>query len=379
MNEIVMTPNSMARGKYSKEDKDNKEIEESKESKAQIITEVENKVFLKIMYSVQRDNREYIISKRKSEVLSEEEIAKWKKLCEIETLECRITKEELFELITNKNDQTDEGIKKFFKSLSNCRVSFDTVTRDGVDAVLDAPLMAHYYKEKNGSVYRIVVAAKLYKFLFDLGLGYTENALEVLYKLKGTYAQRMYLIFRSWTGIKHDIVIGVQELREMLGVGKLYPTFNSFETLIKRTLKAIHKSGFMDATIKEKIKKGRNIDSLRFNVIDHEPRNYVKIDEVKEEEEEQYVIWLDYIKVANQELLERLERKYSDQNFNSPLVKKIFYTAYDKTLNRDNKFTMIQDKNGGTNFALFNYIVAGEFLTNQLQVENQFKEADEYR
>lgn len=80
------------------------------------------------------------------------------------------------------------------------------------------------------------------------------------------------------------------------------------------------------------------------------------------------VIWLDYIKLVNQELLERLERRYQDEDFNSPFVLQIFHTSYDKTLARDGRFKMIQKEN----LALFNHIVSGEFLTNELAFEQEY-------
>lgn len=369
--EILLTPNSVARGKYSK-DIEGLDVKELRTKKTAGISEVENKFFLKLMYSVQRDNREYIISKPKNQVLNDEEILKWKKLCEIETLECKIDKKELFDLIADDHDKTPEGIARFFKTLGCCRISFDTVTRDGVDAVLNAPLISHYYYEKETGIYRIVVAAKLYKYIFDLGLGYSQNALEVLYGLKGVYAQRLYLVLRSWTGTKHDIQFSVAQLRSMLGVENMYPTFNRLETLLKRTIDTINKSGFMDVKIKDKIRKGRSVDSVVFSVIDNEPRNYLQ--EKIFEEVDESVLWLDYIRVENQNLLERLKQRHFERDFNSPLVRKLFCKAYDKTLNRDNKFSMIQDKKGATNYALFNYIVDGEFLTNELAAEQSLND-----
>lgn len=55
----------------------------------------------------------------------------------------------------------------------------------------------------------------------------------------------------------------------------------------------------------------------------------------------------------------------------SPIVANIFKKSYDKTLRRDNRFTMIEDKKGKSNFALFNHIVSGELLTHELGIENQ--------
>ena len=73
---ILITPNSIARGNYA-------------------IDAKENNLFLKIMHSVQRDYREYLVTKRKDEILTESEIEIWNKLNSLETLEAKITSEDL--------------------------------------------------------------------------------------------------------------------------------------------------------------------------------------------------------------------------------------------------------------------------------------------
>lgn len=54
--------------------------------------------------------------------------------------------------------------------------------------------------------------------------------------------------------------------------------------------------------------------------------------------------------------------------FKQSYSKKYIIQAYDKTLNKDNRFTMIQDLKGKSNFALFNHIVSGELLTHELKM-----------
>lgn len=346
--EVLATPNSIARGRYS-------------------IGEKENNLFLKLMYAIQRDNNEYIIAENKKSELSEEDILKWKKLCEIETLTCKLTQDDFNEIFKRKNDRTENSLKDTFSALSNCTITFDTVTRDGARAKMIASLISHFYIEKETGNYQVVVPAKLYKYLFDLGLGHTQNALQVIYKLKGIYAQRFYIILRSWSGTKRDIEFSVQELRDMLQLGDKNKTFNSFETnILKRSIDEINSTGIMEIKIKEKIKKGRSVDRVVFTVKDNEPRNYLKLNEQKVKDES--VIWLDYIKVQNEALKERLELKYNDLDLSSPIVKNILHKAYDKTLNKDNRFTMIQDLKGKSNFALFNHIVSGELLTHELKM-----------
>lgn len=349
--EVLATPNSIARGRYS-------------------IGENENKLFLKLMYSVQRDNNEYIIAENKKEELSEEDILKWKELCKIETLTCKITQDDFKEIFKRRNDRTEEALKEVFTTLSNCIISFDTVTRDEMRAKMIAPLVSHFYVEKETGNYQVVVPAKLYKYLFDLGLGHTQNALQIIYKLKGIYAQRFYIILRSWSGTKRDIMFSVKELRDMLQIGDKNKTFNSFETnILKRSINEINSTGIMKIEIKEKIKKGRSVDKIIFTVVDNEPRNYLKLNEKKVKDES--VLWLDYIKVQNAALKERLELKYSDIDLSSPIVKSILHRSYDKTLNKDNRFNMIQDIKGKSNFALFNHIVSGELLTHELKMSQE--------
>lgn len=344
--EVLATPNSIARGRYS-------------------IGENENKLFLKLMYAIQRDNKEYIITENKKEKLSEKDIVKWKELCKIETLTCKITQDDFKEIFKRKNDRTEESLKETLIALSNCNISFDTVTRDQVRAKMIASLVSHFYIEKESGDYQVVVPAKLYRYLFDLGLGHSQNALQIIYKLRGVYAQRLYIILRSWSGTKRDITFSVQELRDMLQIGDKNKTFNSFETnILKRSISEINSTGIMNIEIKEKIKKGRSVDKVVFTVIDNEPRNYLKLNDNKIKDES--VLWLDYIKVDNEALKERLELKYSDIDLSSPIVKNLLHRAYDKTLNKDNRFTMIQDKKGKSNFALFNHIASGELLTHEL-------------
>ena len=51
----------------------------------------------------------------------------------------------------------------------------------------------------------------------------------------------------------------------------------------------------------------------------------LKLNEQKVKDES--VIWLDYIKVQNEALKERLELKYNDLDLSSPIVK-IYYTRH---------------------------------------------------
>ena len=93
--EVLAMPNSIARGRYS-------------------IGEKENNLFLKLMYAIQRDNNDYIIAENKKVELSENDILKWKSLCQIETLTCKLTPEDFNEIFKRKNDRTENSLKETF-------------------------------------------------------------------------------------------------------------------------------------------------------------------------------------------------------------------------------------------------------------------------
>lgn len=350
---ILITTNSIARGNYT-------------------IDAKENNLFLKIMHSVQRDYRGYLVTKRKDEILTEDEIDIWNKLNSLETLEAKITFEDLKEIYKHKADLTQENIKLNLETLRKCEISIDTELRDGTRAILHAGLIDHYYFIEGSKDVMIVVPAKIYKFLFDLGLGHSQNALQILYSLRSQYSQRLYLILRSWSGVKKNIDFTVEDLRTMLKLGNKYKSYKLFKAnVLKRAMDEINKTGVMNVEIFDEIKVGRSIKKVVFLVKDNEPRKYVELFEEKDES----VLWIGYITVENEALKERLELKYSDMDLRSPIVADIFMKAYDKTLKRDNRFTMIQDKKGKSNFALFNHIVSGELLTHELSMENQFEES----
>ena len=348
---ILITPNSIARGKYA-------------------IDAKENNLFLKIMYQIQRDYKEYLVVKRKDEILTESDIDKWEELNSRETLDTTLSFADISKIYKHTADLSIENIKKNLNILKSCEISIDTQFRDGTRATLCSGLISHYYIIEGSKDFKIVVPTKIYKFLFDLGLGHSQNALQILYNLKSQYSQRLYLMLRSWSGVKRNIDFTIEELRTMLKLDNKYPSYKLFKAnVIKRALAEINKTGVMEVEIQDEIKVGRSIKTVIFKVTDKEKRNYMELFE----EVDNSVIWLDYIKVQDADLLERLKLKYSDVDLNSPINKAILCKAYDKTLNRDNRFKMLEDKKNKTNYALFNHIAAGEFLTNELQVEEQFK------
>lgn len=345
--EILNTPNNIIKGRI--------------EINAQI-----NKLYYRILYNIQKQNREYIISAKKGDVLSEEQKQILDKLDNIGQLKCTVSLDEIKAIIKRKNEQSEDEILKRFTALQTAVFRFTTGEHN--EELTQTQLIGEINLIDNK--YRISLSSKLYKYLFySVGVGFTPVNLAVLFTLKSQFSQMLYVSLRSWSGVKNEITYTVDELRDIFKVDNKYKAYCNFkQKTITVAVNEINSTGAMEILdIKENKKGTRSVQEITFVVKDNEPR-FISFDK----KEEEPVIWLDYIQLENEELKKRLELKYSDMDLDSPIVRSMFHRAYDKTLNKDNLFTMIQDKKGKTNFALFNYILNGEILTHQLKMNEDF-------
>lgn len=349
--EVLNTPNNIIKGKI--------------EIDSQI-----NKLYYRILYNIQKENRQYIIKAKKGEELTEEQANILEELDRIGYLKCTVSYDDIKSIMRNRNDQIKEEVLKRFIALQTAIFRFSTGETNNEET--QTQLVGQVSVSDNS--YTVSLSAKLYRYLFySVGVGFTPVNLAVLFNLKSQYSQALYVTLRSWSGVKREIEYTVEELREIFNVGSKYKAYKNFkQKTINVAMDEINNTSAMKIVEFKEIKKGRSVDKVVFVVEDLEPR-FVLEENKDDSTEDKSVIWLDYIKVENEALKERLELKYNDMNFESPIVKALFHKSYDKTLNKDNRFTMIQDKKGKSNFALFNFIVNGEIFTHELSVESQFK------
>lgn len=350
--EVVNTPNNIIKGKI--------------EIDSQL-----NKLYYRVLYNTQKENRKYIIKVKKGDVLTAEQAAVLKELNEIGYLKCSITKEEICKIIKKTNHQTKDEIMKRFSILQSAIFRFTTGEHN--DITTQTQLIGRVEFNEDTNNYTVTLDSKLYIYLFySVGVGFTPINLAVLFNLQSQYSQALYVSLRSWSGVKREISYTLEQLREIFNVKERYKQYTDFKKrTINTAIAEINKTGSMEIVeIKEK-KIGRKVNQITFVVNDYEPRFDTKM--IHDGNIDASVIWLGYIKLENNNLLERLELKYSDKDFTSPIVRKIFHKAYDKTLSRDNRFTMIQDKKSATNYGLFCFIIEGEFLTNELAAEQSLE------
>lgn len=320
--EVLNTPNNIIKGKI--------------EIDSQI-----NKLYYRILYNIQKENRQYIIKAKKGEELTKEQANILEELDRIGYLKCTVSYDDIKFIMRNRNDQIKEEVLKRFTALQTAIFRFSTGETNNEET--QTQLIGQVSVSDN--CYTVSLSAKLYRYLFySVGVGFTPVNLAVLFNLKSQYSQALYVTLRSWSGVKREIEYSVEELREIFNVGSKYNAYKNFkQKTINVAIDEINNTSAMKIVNFKEIKKGRSVDKVIFVVEDLEPR--FVLDENKDDStEDESVIWLDYIKVEDEALKERLELKYNDMNFERPIVKALFHKAYDKTLNKDNRFTMIQDR-----------------------------------
>ncbi|SCJ81894.1 replication initiation protein [Clostridium sp.] len=337
--EVVNTPNNIAKGRI--------------EIDSQI-----NKLYYRILYNIQRDNRHLIIKTKKGQELTDEQRKVLEELNQLNYIQCNISMDEIKEIIRRKNDQTEEEIKNRFLALQGASFEFAT----GEKQSRLTQLIGAVDISEDG--YVVNLDAKLYKYLFySVGIGFTPINLAVLFNLKSQFSQSLYILLRSWSGIKSEIDFKIEELRKQFNVGTKYAAYKNFkQKTINKAIEEINNTGSMKIEILKESKKGRSVDSIIFKVTDYEPRYIVK-DENKELEEPEKIYWIDDIEVANEGVASALECEFKNFKPYSPLVVSLFKKAYKKTL--------AKDKNGETkltyrNLTFFMIIANGELEANTL-------------
>lgn len=338
--EVVNTPNNIAKGRI--------------EIDSQI-----NKLYYRILYNIQRDNRHLIIKTKKGQELTDEQRKVLEELNGLNYIQCTISMDEIKEIIRRKNDQTQEEIKNRFLALQGASFEFST----GEKQSRLTQLIGAVDISEDG--YVVNLDAKLYKYLFySVGIGFTPINLAVLFNLKSQFSQSLYILLRSWSGVKSEIEFTVEELRKQFNVGSKYAAYKNFkQKTINKAIEEINTTGSMEIELLKEIKKGRSVDSVVFKVTDYEPRFIAKQEENKELNEQEKIFWIDGIEVENEGVASALEFEFKELKPYSPLVISLLQKAYKKTL--------AKDKNGETkltyrNLTFFMIIANGELEANFL-------------
>ncbi|EGT4547649.1 replication initiation protein [Clostridioides difficile] len=238
--EILMQPNNLIKSKYD-------------------FTNVENKLFYKILFNAQKQqNSSYVTT---------------------------ISKEELKVFMKNNNDYEHKNIKEILNMFQQSVLEFDYIEETtGKLKTFGSGLINTYELDHTDQIYTIMMHEVLYNHITDFVKmqkkknGYTAINLSVLFNFRGAYTQRLYTLFRLWSRENKEVEIKykLDELRFYLKLkDNVYPEYKYFkQNVLKRAMNEINKKGNMVVSIKEEKRKNRKIGEIIFSVIDYEPRKY---------------------------------------------------------------------------------------------------------
>ncbi|MGL5718184.1 MAG: replication initiation protein [Paraclostridium sp.] len=236
--EILMKHNDLVKSRYN-------------------ITLNENRLFIYILYKLQRESKG--------------------------VLSCEITREELSRFIKGRTDASTKGIKSMLTTLRKKEINIKTILDDG-------SYMWSAYGFINGwdyfsktDTFRIEASERIYVLLHEyLKEGYTPVNLNIWLTLKNSYAQRFYELLRLWSSSKDSINYKVSELRELLILENKYPKYSELrKRVIIPAIEELNSTGYFEISYDEN-KKGRNIESIDFIVKDLDKRKYFTKDDSEE-------------------------------------------------------------------------------------------------
>lgn len=192
-------------------------------------------------------------------------------------LKCKITHNEIKEVIKNKETNTISGIHTILSRLSSKKILIEEIKANNKNSLW------HHYNLINGYTYddefkdfEIQATEKIYDLLkqkFENGC-YTPNNLNVFLNLNNYYAQRLYELLRLWSNTKSTVTYRIDELKDYFMLSNNYKEYGNFKRrIILPAIKELNKNGLFEITISEN-KCGRKVESIDFIIKDLDKRKY---------------------------------------------------------------------------------------------------------
>ncbi|KPI46370.1 replication protein [Clostridioides difficile] len=308
--EILMQPNNLIKSKYD-------------------FTNVENKLFYKILFNAQKQqNSSYVTT---------------------------ISKEELKVFMKNNNDYEHKNIKEILNMFQQSVLEFDYIEETtGKLKTFGSGLINTYELDHTDQIYTIMMHEVLYNHITDFVKmqkkknGYTAINLSVLFNFRGAYTQRLYTLFRLWSRENKEVEVKykLDELRFYLKLkDNVYPEYKYFkQNVLKRAMNEINKKGNMVVSIKEEKRKNRKIDEIIFSVIDYEPRKYFDKDilvedyipKKKQDNEVSFSFYIPNENIFTTGTIKLFKEDFKEFDFKSDVYLNAFNKSIAIALERDN-------------------------------------------
>ncbi|MGL5713132.1 MAG: replication initiation protein [Paraclostridium sp.] len=216
------------------------------------ISTLENRVFLMLLYKLQKNNDDVI--------------------------KCEISHEEFKSIIKKKQTSSIDSISNLLVNLRKQSIYFRDEEGWGEYGFING-----FKYIKSRKTFKIEASKEIHTYIRNyLEIGYTPINLSIFFGLINPNSQRFYDLLRLWSGTKSIINYRVDELKELLMIEDKYDRYNDFKRrVIVPAIKELNDTGYFEIDFKEN-KVGRKVDSIDFIVKDLDKRKYFTKDVVKE-------------------------------------------------------------------------------------------------
>ena len=166
--------------------------------------------------------------------------------------------------LSDKTNNIYKNIKSAVRNLSTIWVEIDPLP--GYSKTEISLITSRSYEDGEGR-FMIEFHEDAMPYLAEIKNNYTSLLLEMFGSLKSEHSLKFYEIFSRWA-FKGVFTVKVDDLRKLLGLGDLYPRFNSLnQRVITPAIQEITAKTNLTVSVKT-IRTGRIITELEFSIFD---------------------------------------------------------------------------------------------------------------
>lgn len=276
------------------------------------------------------------------------------------TMSCFISRNELYDLINDKNNRTIKNSLDFLSNFSNYKIYITD------KSTITATSLIHTAKyDSDTDKFEVRLEKELYDMIINYKIdGYTPLDLTRTNKSKSLYSTLLYEEFRKWSNTKKTLLYSLDDLKNILLCNGSYDVYYEFKRrVLLPAIKEIEKNHNMKIEILNEIKRFRKVHEIEFSVIDEDKRQYIfdnknivegsilAIDEKSEIDN------IDYVNLIDMNLNQSIHKKFL-QDFSD-------YTNYIKAVETASIRTL--DAVGGKSINKRNYNYFRSCLMNLIE------------
>lgn len=185
------------------------------------ISTLENRIFLMLLYKLQRNNDDVI--------------------------KCEISHEEFKTIIKKKQTSSVDSISNLLVNLRKQSIYFRDEEGWGEYGFING-----FKYIKSRKTFKIEASKEIHNYIRNyLDTGYTPINLAIFFGLINPNAQRFYDLLRLWSGTKSIINYKVDELKELLMIEGKYDRYNDFKRrIIVPAIKELNNTGCFEIDFK---------------------------------------------------------------------------------------------------------------------------------